>query len=83
MTVFETVIKLQVTSIGFPEESSGFSQCSGTELDSLVSLEEAYQPSPISVLELPFSEENLNSAEFLGRFKDDIGGKLTGIDCTL
>lgn len=63
----------QVTSIGFPEESSGFSQCSGTELDSLVSLEEAYQPSPISVLELPFSEENLNSAEFLGRFKDDIG----------
>ena len=68
---FKIVIKLQESSTGFHEESSVFSQCSGTEPDSLVSLEETFQPSPVSVLELPFS------SECLGRVKDDICGKLT------
>ncbi|EXB65346.1 hypothetical protein L484_025427 [Morus notabilis] len=58
--------------IGFHEESSDFSRCSGTELDSLVSLEEAYQPTPTSVLEPPFSEEAIISSEFLGMVKGDI-----------
>ncbi|XP_062092751.1 uncharacterized protein LOC133798485 [Humulus lupulus] len=56
----------QDSSNGFQEESSVFSHCSSTELESLMSFEETYQPSPVSVLELPFSSESL------GRVKDDI-----------
>ncbi|PON75330.1 hypothetical protein PanWU01x14_042970 [Parasponia andersonii] len=56
----------QESSTGFHEESSVFSHCSGTEPDSLVGFEEAYQPSPVSVLEPPFS------SECFGRVKDDI-----------
>ncbi|PON91481.1 hypothetical protein TorRG33x02_127640 [Trema orientale] len=56
----------QESSTGFHEESSVFSHCSGTEPDSLVGFEEAYQPSPDSVLEPPFS------SECFGSVKDDI-----------
>ncbi|KAF4382270.1 hypothetical protein G4B88_011599 [Cannabis sativa] len=56
----------QDSSTGFQEESSVFSHCSSIEPDSVMSFEEPYQPSPISVLELPFSSESL------GRVKGDI-----------
>ncbi|KAL5569155.1 hypothetical protein UlMin_025730 [Ulmus minor] len=62
----------QGISIEFHEESCTFSRCSGTEQDSLASLEEAYQPSPVSVLEPSFSEENSYGWECLGRINDDI-----------
>ncbi|KAF3433782.1 hypothetical protein FNV43_RR24885 [Rhamnella rubrinervis] len=47
----------QETSIGLHEECSVFLPCSFIEPDSLAILEEAYQPSPVSVLEPPFTEE--------------------------
>ncbi|KAL5734822.1 hypothetical protein ACOSP7_032683 [Xanthoceras sorbifolium] len=43
--------------IGISEEDSIFSFCSCTDPESLVNSEEAYQPSPNSVLEPPFEKE--------------------------
>lgn len=62
----------QEASLGFVEERPAFSHCSRMELDSLDILDEAYQPSPISVLEPPFNEDGINVSEFLARVKDGI-----------
>uniref|UniRef100_A0A2N9HIZ6 DUF4378 domain-containing protein n=1 Tax=Fagus sylvatica TaxID=28930 RepID=A0A2N9HIZ6_FAGSY len=62
----------QETLAGFHEEGSVFSQCSGTEPESLLSLEEAYHPSPVSVLEPAYKEELSSSSECLGSLSTDI-----------
>lgn len=57
MYVLKIFITWQETSIGLHEECCVFSACSFVEPDSQVISEEAYQPSPVSVLEPPFTEE--------------------------
>lgn len=54
---------LEEGSIGSPGGSSVSSHCTGTNPESSVSLEEAYQPSPVSVLELPFKGEISSGSE--------------------
>ncbi|XP_059458011.1 uncharacterized protein LOC132187640 isoform X2 [Corylus avellana] len=63
----DTLIQ-QETSVGFCEEGSVFSQCSHTGQESISSLEEAYHPSPVSVLEPHFKEDS----EFLESVSSDI-----------
>ena len=65
---------LQEDSIGSPGGSSVSSHCTGSKPESSVSLEEAYQPSPISVLELPFTGEISSGSEYFGSVSDDICG---------
>ncbi|KAI4351133.1 hypothetical protein L6164_005516 [Bauhinia variegata] len=56
----------------FHEEDSVRSICSGTYPDSLVSLEEVFEPSPISVLETPFREDLSSSYEFMETVGSDV-----------
>lgn len=58
--------KLQEASTIFDKEGPGFEHYPCKELDSIVSLEEAYQPSPVSVLEPLFKEETISSSESSG-----------------
>jgi hypothetical protein len=67
--------ELQETSVGFREEGSVFSQCSRTWQESKLTLEEAYHPSPVSVLEPPFKEEPSSSSEFLESVSSDFCGE--------
>lgn len=54
------------------KESSFLLHCSTTQPDCMVSLEEAYQPSPVSVLEPPFRGERSPTPEYLGKLNVDI-----------
>ncbi|KAL4621279.1 hypothetical protein ACB092_06G216500 [Castanea dentata] len=67
-----TTCILEETYAGFHEEGSVFSQCSGTDPESILSLGEANHPSPISVLEAPYKEELSSSSECLGSVSTDI-----------
>lgn len=57
------VLKLQDTS-KLQEGSSVHSLCSGADPDSLGSFQEAYEPSPISVLDPTFREDISFSSEY-------------------
>lgn len=61
---------LYVFNISLPinklQEGLVFEHYPGKELDSIVSLEEAHQPSPVSVLEPHFKEETLSISESSG-----------------
>ncbi|BBG97921.1 hypothetical protein Prudu_007184 [Prunus dulcis] len=54
------------------KQSSFLLHCSTTQPDCMVSLEEAYQPSPVSVLEPPFRGERSPTPEYLGELNVDI-----------
>ncbi|KAI4351136.1 hypothetical protein L6164_005519 [Bauhinia variegata] len=56
---------VQQGTLEFYEEDSVCSLGSGTCSDSLVSLEEVFEPSPISVLEPPYREDLSSSYEFM------------------
>ncbi|KAG6728542.1 hypothetical protein I3842_02G177400 [Carya illinoinensis] len=62
----------QRTSVGFHEEGAVYSRCFHTEPESILSSEEAYHPSPVSVLELPFEEDLSNDLECLDSISTDI-----------
>ncbi|XP_009335911.3 uncharacterized protein LOC103928569 [Pyrus x bretschneideri] len=62
----------QETSIECYKESPFLLHCSTTESDSMTSLEEAYQPSPVSVLEPLYSGKRSPTPEFLQSMSVDI-----------
>lgn len=59
------------------DEESSFPLHCFTTSDSMSSLEEAYQPSPVSVLEPLFRGENSPTPERLGRISVDTSGEYT------
>lgn len=67
----------QETSFGSHVESALSSPCSFMDPDFLMSLEEAYHPSPVSVLEPSFTEDTWASSEFSRGVTDNICSKLT------
>lgn len=62
----------QETSTECYKESPFLLHCSTTESDSMTSLEEAYQPSPVSVLEPLYSGERSPTPEFLQSMSVDV-----------
>ncbi|XP_068330783.1 uncharacterized protein [Pyrus communis] len=62
----------QETSTECYKESPFLLHCSTTESDSMTSLEDAYQPSPVSVLEPLYSGERSPTPEFLQSMSVDI-----------
>lgn len=59
---------------GPPKQVSPSSQCLGAEPDCSESSKEADHPSPISVLEIPFTEE-ASSSESFERVSAELHGK--------
>ncbi|KAF5453509.1 hypothetical protein F2P56_028406 [Juglans regia] len=67
----DTLIQ-QRTLVGFHEEGAVYSRCFHTEPESRLSSEEAYHPSPVSVLELPFEDDLSYDLECLDSIGTDI-----------
>lgn len=71
--ILTAILKLQETS-EFQEGDSVYSFSSDTKPGSLGSIEEAFECSPISVLEPTFREDTLFSSECLKVAGDDLSG---------